>query len=105
MNIAVRKSVCADALISDIHRCFQKISDPRKLVRTASISFTDVLIPNLRKKFTNLTRRQHKFLCLERATIADRQGASEDLKFVAKPTQSNMNLFFGLVLVPENFLL
>jgi hypothetical protein len=34
-------------------------------------------------------------LCLERATIADRQGASEDQKFVAKSTQLNMNLFFA----------
>jgi hypothetical protein len=28
-------------------------------------------------------------LCLERATIAGRQGASEDQKFVAKLTQHN----------------
>ena len=41
-----------------------------------------------------MTRRQHKFLRLERATIAEWQGASEDQKFVAKPTQSNMTLFF-----------
>jgi len=34
-------------------------------------------------------------LCLERATIAEWQGASEDQKFVAKPTQSNMILFFA----------
>ena len=40
-------------------------------------------------------RRQHKFLCLEDATIAEGQGASEDRKFVAKPTQSNMTLFFA----------
>ena len=47
MTISVRKSLCADTLISDIHRCFQKISDPRKLARTASISFTDVLMSGL----------------------------------------------------------
>ena len=35
-------------------------------------------------------------MCLERATIADRQGASEDQKFVAQPTQSNMNLFITI---------
>ena len=42
-----------------------------------------------------LARRQHKFLCLERATIAEWQGASEDQKFVAKPTRLNMTLFFS----------
>jgi hypothetical protein len=47
MTTAVRKSLCADTLISDIHRCFQKIADPRKLTRTASISFTDVLMSGL----------------------------------------------------------
>lgn len=47
MTITVRKFLCADTLISDIHRCFQKISDPRKLARTASISFTDVLMSGL----------------------------------------------------------
>ena len=46
-------------------------------------------------KVINLTRKQHKFLCLERATIVEWQGASEDQKFVAKPTQSNMTLFFA----------
>ena len=53
------------------------------------------VIPFARNKFINLTRRQHKFLCLERATIAGRQGASEDQKFVAKPSQLNMNLFLA----------
>jgi hypothetical protein len=47
MTATVRKSLCADTLISDIHRCFQKITDPRKLTRTASISFTDVLMSGL----------------------------------------------------------
>lgn len=47
MTAAVRKSLCADTLISDIHRCFQKIADPRKLTRTTSISFTDVLMSGL----------------------------------------------------------
>jgi hypothetical protein len=47
MTIAVRKSLCADALISDIHRCFQKIPDPRDLADRASISFTDVLMSGL----------------------------------------------------------
>ena len=47
MTIAVRKSLCADALISGIHRCFQKIPDPRDLTDRASISFTDVLMSGL----------------------------------------------------------
>jgi hypothetical protein len=34
-------------------------------------------------------------LCLERATIAGRQGASEDRKIVAQPTQLNMNCFLA----------
>jgi hypothetical protein len=44
MTIAVRKSLCADTLISDIHRCLQKIPDPRNLPDGVSISFTDVLM-------------------------------------------------------------
>jgi len=52
------------------------------------------VIPLVKNKVINLTRRQHKFLVLERATIAKGQAASEDQKFVAKPTQSNMALFF-----------
>ena len=54
-----------------------------------------VVIPFANNKFINLTRRQHKFLRLDLSTIAGRQGASEDQKFVAKPTQLNMNLFFA----------
>ena len=34
-------------------------------------------------------------MCLERATIASGQGTSEDQKFVLKPPQLNMNLFFA----------
>ena len=47
MTIAVRKSLCADTLISDIHRCFQKIPDPRNLPDRVSIAFTDVLMSGL----------------------------------------------------------
>ena len=47
MTITVRKFLCADALISDIHRYFQKIPDPRTLADRASISFTDVLMSGL----------------------------------------------------------
>jgi len=38
-------------------------------------------------KFGNLARRRRKFLCLERATIAVRQGASKDQKIAAKATK------------------
>ncbi len=63
------------------------------------------VIPFARNTFINLTRRKHKFLYLERATIADRQGASEDQKFVAKPTQLNINLFLtnGIITVQPHF--
>ena len=47
MNIAVRKSLCADALISAVHHQFQKIPDPRQLPENAPISFTDVLMSGL----------------------------------------------------------
>ena len=46
MTIPVRKSLCADALITDIYRCFQKIPDPKKLC-DRGISFTDVLMSGL----------------------------------------------------------
>ena len=39
-------------------------------------------------------------MCLERATIAEWQGASEDQKFVAKPTRLNMTLFFVNGIMP-----
>ena len=47
MTIAVRKSLCADSLISDIYSCFQKVPDPRELPGRTSISFTDVLMSGL----------------------------------------------------------
>ena len=46
MTIPIRKSLCADNLIADIYRCFQKIPDPRK-VSDRGISFTDVLMSGL----------------------------------------------------------
>ncbi len=39
-------------------------------------------------KNRNLTRSRRRFWCLERATIAGRQGASEDPKYAAMPTTS-----------------
>ena len=47
MTISVRKSLCADTLISDIHRSFLKIPDPRKLPKGTAISFIDVLMSGL----------------------------------------------------------
>lgn len=47
MNIPVRKSLCADALVASIYHQFQKIPDPRALPKTAPISFTDVLMSGL----------------------------------------------------------
>ena len=45
VNIPIKKSLCADTLISIVHRQFQKISDPREFSqKTPSISFTDVLM-------------------------------------------------------------
>ena len=43
-------------------------------------------------------------MCLERATIAVGQGASENEKFAAKPTRLNMKLFpvFGIILIEKN---
>jgi hypothetical protein len=42
-------------------------------------------------------------LCLERATIADRQGASEDQKFVAKPTHEFISREWYKVSVGESY--
>ena len=47
MNIPARKSLCAGALVTSVYRQFQKIPDPRKLPKTAHISFTDVLMSGL----------------------------------------------------------
>ena len=44
MSIPVRKSLCADTLVASVYHQFQKIPDPRKLPKTAPISFTDVLM-------------------------------------------------------------
>jgi hypothetical protein len=46
MSVPVRKSLCADALISFVYQKFQQIPDPRKLSRS-DISFPDVLMSGL----------------------------------------------------------
>lgn len=46
MTTSVRKSLCADTLLTDIYRSFQQIPDPRKLSERG-ISFTDVLMSGL----------------------------------------------------------
>jgi len=47
MDTPIRKSLCADSLISTIYKHFQKIPDPRELKGNAAISFTDVLMSGL----------------------------------------------------------
>jgi len=47
VTIAVRQSLCADTLLADIYRYFQKIPDPRRLPDRVPISFTDVLMSGL----------------------------------------------------------
>jgi hypothetical protein len=47
MDIPVRKSLCADSLISTIYQHFQKVPDPRDLQGKSTISFTDVLMSGL----------------------------------------------------------
>lgn len=46
MTITIRKSLCADSLISDVYRWFRKIPDPRQC-QDREISFTDVLMSGL----------------------------------------------------------
>ena len=47
MSVLVRKSLCADALISSVFRQFQNIPDPRTIPKNMSISFTDILMSGL----------------------------------------------------------
>ena len=47
MNTPVKKSLSADALVAAVYHQFLKIPDPRKLPKTAPISFTDVLMSGL----------------------------------------------------------
>ncbi len=67
------------------------------------ISRKSVVIPFIRNTFLNLTRRQHRFLCLKQTIIAEWQGAREEEKFVAKPMQSNTNLFLINGIIPFIF--
>ncbi len=47
MNIPVRKSLCADALVSSVYQQFKIIPYARNLPKTSLISFTDVLMSGL----------------------------------------------------------
>jgi len=47
INTPVKKSLSADALVAAVYHQFLKIPDPRKLPKTAPISFTDVLMSGL----------------------------------------------------------
>ena len=73
MTIAIRKFLCADTLISDIHRCFQKIPDPRDLPDRVSISFTDVLMSGLAVfslKFPSLLKYDQNRRTLDRNLLS-----------------------------------
>jgi hypothetical protein len=73
MTVATRKSFCADSLISDIHRCFQKISDPRKLSDAVSISFIDILMSGLAvfgQKFPSLLQYDQNRHALDRNLLS-----------------------------------
>jgi hypothetical protein len=73
MTIVVRKSLCVDTLISDIHRCFQKIRDPRNLLDRVSISFTDVLMSGLAVfglKFPSLLKYDQNRRTLDRNLLS-----------------------------------
>jgi hypothetical protein len=62
MTTAVRKSLCADSLISDIYHRFRTIPDPRTLSRKPSIPFSDVLMSALAifgLKFPSLLQYDH----------------------------------------------
>jgi hypothetical protein len=62
MDIPIRKSLCADSLISTVYQHFQKIPDPRELQNKTSISFTDVLMSGYAVfglKFPSLLQYDH----------------------------------------------
>ena len=47
MSIPVRESLCIETLVSLVYQQFKKIPDPRKVSKTTSILFTDVLMSGL----------------------------------------------------------
>jgi|GEM_PF-1643013 len=53
-------------------------------------------------KVGNLARKRRKFLHPEQATIAERQGASEDQKFAAKLTPPKTNFCIHLCINQNN---
>src|SRR5262249_10848779 len=68
MSVPVRKSLCSDALISVVYHLFRKIPDPRKLIGSIPISFTDVMMSGLAVfglKFPSLLQydQNRKTLC------------------------------------------
>ena len=73
MTITLRKSLCADTLISDIYHWFQKIPDPRKLPDEVLISFTDVLMSGLAVfglKFPSLLKYDQNRYTLDRNLLS-----------------------------------
>jgi hypothetical protein len=66
--MTIRKSLCADTLISDVYHCFQKIPDPRNLPERVPISFADVLMSGLAVfglKFPSLLKYDQNRLTLD----------------------------------------
>ncbi|HSX13149.1 MAG TPA: hypothetical protein VLE96_01845 [Chlamydiales bacterium] len=59
-----------------------------RLFEAKNIAYTE-----MNSKIGILARSRRRFWCLERATIVDRQGASEDPKYAAKTTQSKKPIF------------
>lgn len=73
MTITIRKSLCADSLLADIYRCFQKVPDPRQLPSNVSISFTDVLMSGLAVfglKFPSLLKYDQSRKTLDRNLLS-----------------------------------
>jgi hypothetical protein len=94
MTVATRKSLCADTLISDIHRCFQKISDPRKLSGAVSISFVDILMSGLAVfglKFPSLLKYDQNRHTLDRNLLS--------LYHIAQPPSDSYMQVLGACIV------
>ena len=69
MSSSVRKSLCAETLVSAVYHQFKKIPDPRKLSQSTPVSFTDILMSGLAVfglKFPSLLRYdQHRHIVQE----------------------------------------
>ena len=68
-----------------------RIRDPQIFVEKWLVNIKLCGYTQMHSKVGNLARRPRNFLDLERTTIAEWQGVSEDQKFAAKPTQPKTN--------------